>query len=97
MAPNSRKSMPMHNRYRAFPAIPLPDRRWPNRTIDHAPLWCSVDLRDGNQALVEPMGPERKRRMFDLLVRMGFTEMTLAPDYAGSGRARIIMRRHLAT
>jgi 2-isopropylmalate synthase len=62
-------------RYRPFPAIPLPDRRWPARTIDRAPRWCSVDLRDGNQALVEPMGPERKRRMFDLLVRMGFTEI----------------------
>ena len=64
-----------YDRYRPFPAIPLPDRRWPNRTIDRAPLWCSVDLRDGNQALVEPMGPDRKRAMFDLLVRMGFTEI----------------------
>jgi 2-isopropylmalate synthase len=65
----------MHQRYRPFPAIALPDRRWPSRTIDRAPLWCSVDLRDGNQALVEPMGPDRKRRMFDLLVRMGFREI----------------------
>jgi 2-isopropylmalate synthase len=62
-------------RYRPFPTIPLPDRRWPSRTIDRAPLWCSVDLRDGNQALVEPMGPDRKRRMFELLVRMGFKEI----------------------
>jgi 2-isopropylmalate synthase len=53
----------------------LPDRRWPSRVIEKAPIWCSVDLRDGNQALVEPMGPERKRRMFDLLVQMGFKEI----------------------
>ncbi|HZT86710.1 MAG TPA: 2-isopropylmalate synthase [Stellaceae bacterium] len=66
--------MPIH-KYRPFPAIDLPDRRWPTRVIDKAPLWCSVDLRDGNQALVEPMGPERKRRMFELLVRLGFKEI----------------------
>jgi 2-isopropylmalate synthase len=62
-------------KYRAFAPIDLPDRRWPSRVIDAAPIWCSVDLRDGNQALVEPMGPERKRRMFDLLVRLGFKEI----------------------
>src|SRR5947207_14619701 len=67
-------AMPIH-KYRAFPAIALPDRRWPMRVIDCAPQWCSVDLRDGNQALVEPMGPDRKRRMFDLLVRLGFKEI----------------------
>ena len=66
--------MPIH-KYRAFPAIALPDRRWPMRVIDRAPLWCSVDLRDGNQALPEPMGPDRKRRMFDLLVKLGFKEI----------------------
>jgi len=66
--------MPIH-KYRAFPAIDLPDRRWPTRAIDRAPQWCSVDLRDGNQALVEPMGPDRKRRMFDLLLKLGFTEI----------------------
>jgi 2-isopropylmalate synthase len=62
-------------RYRPFPAIELADRKWPSRTLDRAPRWCSVDLRDGNQALVEPMGPERKKRMFALLVRLGFTEI----------------------
>ncbi len=62
-------------KYKAFAPIDLPNRQWPSRTIDKAPLWCSVDLRDGNQALVEPMGPERKRRMFDLLVRLGFKEI----------------------
>jgi 2-isopropylmalate synthase len=62
-------------KYRAFPPINLPDRQWPSRIIDKAPTWCSVDLRDGNQALVEPMGPERKRRMFDMLVKLGFKEI----------------------
>ncbi len=66
--------MPIH-KYRPFAPINLPDRRWPARVVDRAPLWCSVDLRDGNQALVEPMGPERKRRMFDLLVKLGFKEI----------------------
>ncbi len=67
-------AMPIH-KYRPFPAIALPDRRWPTQVIDRAPRWCSVDLRDGNQALVEPMGPDRKRRMFDLLVKLGFKEI----------------------
>jgi 2-isopropylmalate synthase len=67
-------SMPIH-KYRPFAPITLPDRQWPSRVIERAPIWCSVDLRDGNQALVEPMGPERKRRMFDLLVKMGFKEI----------------------
>ncbi|MEN3385300.1 MAG: 2-isopropylmalate synthase, partial [Hyphomicrobiales bacterium] len=67
-------SMPIH-RYRPFQPVQLPDRTWPSRTIERAPIWCSVDLRDGNQALVEPMGAERKRRMFDLLVKLGFKEI----------------------
>ena len=67
-------AMPTH-KYRAFPPIHLPDRQWPSRVIERAPIWCSVDLRDGNQALVEPMGAERKRRMFDLLVKLGFKEI----------------------
>jgi 2-isopropylmalate synthase len=66
--------MPVH-KYRPYEPVDLPDRRWPSRAIDHAPRWCSVDLRDGNQALIEPMGPARKQRMFDLLVRMGFKEI----------------------
>ncbi len=66
--------MPVH-KYRPFTPVALPDRRWPTRTLDRAPRWCSVDLRDGNQALIEPMGPDRKRRMFDLLVRLGFKEI----------------------
>jgi 2-isopropylmalate synthase len=67
-------SMPVH-KYRPFPLIDLPDRRWPSRSIERAPAWCSVDLRDGNQALIEPMGPDRKRRLFDALIRMGFKEI----------------------
>jgi 2-isopropylmalate synthase len=62
-------------KYRPFEPINLPDRRWPGMVITQPPIWCSVDLRDGNQALVEPMGPDRKRRFFDALVRMGFKEI----------------------
>ena len=79
-------SMPV-NRYRSFadevpggsPAsgsVPIPfDRTWPEKAITTAPMWCAVDLRDGNQALIDPMSPARKRRMFDLLVRMGYKEI----------------------
>jgi 2-isopropylmalate synthase len=67
-------SMPVH-KYRPYAPVALDDRRWPARTIERAPQWCSVDLRDGNQALVEPMGPQRKLRMFEMLVRLGFKEI----------------------
>ncbi|CAN5300938.1 2-isopropylmalate synthase [soil metagenome] len=71
-------SMPVH-RYRPFADevenVALPDRTWPDKIIDVAPSWCAVDLRDGNQALIDPMSPARKRRMFDLLVRMGYKEI----------------------
>ena len=71
-------AMPV-NRYRPFFAevehISLPDRTWPDTVITHAPMWCAVDLRDGNQALIDPMSPARKRRMFELLVRMGYKEI----------------------
>jgi 2-isopropylmalate synthase len=69
--------MPFH-RYLPFSdqiRVELPDRTWPTKRIDTAPQWCAVDLRDGNQALIDPMSPERKRRMFDLLVRMGYKEI----------------------
>jgi len=55
-------------KYPPAPSVRLPDRTWPGRTLDHAPIWCSVDLRDGNQALAEPMGTERKLRFFQALV-----------------------------
>ena len=67
-------TMPVH-KYRPFAPINLPDRQWPSRVITKPPIWCSVDLRDGNQALPEPMGAERKRRMFDMLVKLGFKEI----------------------
>jgi 2-isopropylmalate synthase len=66
--------MPCH-RYRPFPAIDLPDRTWPSRTITAAPRWLSTDLRDGNQALIDPMNAARKQAMFDLLVKMGYKEI----------------------
>ncbi|HEY0530622.1 MAG TPA: 2-isopropylmalate synthase [Actinoplanes sp.] len=56
-------------------SIPLPDRQWPAQVVEKAPRWCAVDLRDGNQALIDPMSPERKRRMFMLLVQMGYKEI----------------------
>lgn len=62
-------------KYRPFPPIQLPDRQWPSRVITQAPRWCSVDLRDGNQALIEPMGADRKLRMFEMLVQLGFREI----------------------
>jgi 2-isopropylmalate synthase len=64
-----------HTRYSAFPPVDLADRTWPTRTIDSAPQWCSVDLRDGNQALIDPMDADRKLRMFRLLVEMGYKEI----------------------
>ncbi len=63
------------DKYRPFMPLELPDRAWPNRKLIRAPRWCSVDLRDGNQALIDPMDPERKRRMFETLVAMGFKEI----------------------
>ncbi len=64
-------------KYQPFLPLELPDRTWPDRRIEQAPLWCSVDLRDGNQALIDPMDPARKRKMFDLLVDMGFKEIEI--------------------
>src|ERR1017187_5251845 len=66
--------MPCH-RYAPFKAVELPDRTWPAKTISKAPRWLSTDLRDGNQALIDPMSPARKHEMFDLLVRMGYQEI----------------------
>lgn len=69
--------MPVH-KYRPFHeqiVVDLPDRTWPSRRIEKAPRWCAVDLRDGNQALIDPMSPERKRVMFELLVEMGYKEI----------------------
>jgi 2-isopropylmalate synthase len=65
------------NKYKAFKPIELKDRQWPSKVIHRAPTWCSVDLRDGNQALIEPMGAERKDRMFSLLCELGFKEIEI--------------------
>ena len=68
--------MPMpFRKYRQFDTVDLPDRTWPDRVLTHAPIWCSTDLRDGNQALVNPMDAERKRKMFDLLLELGYKEI----------------------
>lgn len=64
-------------KYHAYPQVDLSDRTWPSRQIETAPIWCSVDLRDGNQALVDPMGHDRKARMFQLLIDMGFKEIEI--------------------
>ena len=75
------------DKYRPFVPLDLRDRTWPDRKLVKAPRWCSVDLRDGNQALIDPMDPERKRRLFETLVRMGFKEIEVGfpsasqPDY----------------
>ena len=72
--PATPKTMPF-DKYRPFVPLELPDRTWPDKKLVKAPRWCSVDLRDGNQALIDPMDPERKRRMFETLVKMGFKEI----------------------
>jgi 2-isopropylmalate synthase len=73
--PSQQPSGMPFQRYRAFPPIDLPDRTWPHATITEAPRWLSTDLRDGNQALIDPMSPARKLKMFELLVRMGYKEI----------------------
>ncbi len=68
--------MPFH-RYRAFEPVQVPDRTWPDKKITHAPRWLTTDLRDGNQALIDPMTPARKLKMFELLVKMGYKEIEI--------------------
>jgi 2-isopropylmalate synthase len=86
------------NKYQPFPAPALPDRRWPEQVLERAPTWCSVDLRDGNQALIDPMDVRRKRRMFELLVRTGFKEIEVGfpsasqPDF---DFVRLLIEEHL--
>lgn len=71
-------------KYRPFPQVPLADRQWPGRTITEAPRWLSTDLRDGNQALADPMNAEKKQRFFDMLVRMGLKEIEVGFPSAGA-------------
>ncbi|MFL6097465.1 MAG: 2-isopropylmalate synthase, partial [Blastococcus sp.] len=72
--PQQPSRMPIH-RYAPFTPVVLADRTWPDTVTTRAPRWCAVDLRDGNQALIDPMTPDRKRRMFELLVRLGYKEI----------------------
>jgi len=65
----------IEGKYRPYPQIDLPNREWPNNTITKAPIWCSVDLRDGNQALINPMSMEKKLELFTLLLKLGFKEI----------------------
>lgn len=73
-----------HGRYLPFGAVDLPDRTWPDQVITKAPRWLSTDLRDGNQALIDPMSPARKRKMFDLLVAMGYKEIEVGFPSSGA-------------
>ena len=78
--PVTPKKMPFE-KYQPWIPLVLHDRTWPNCRLQKAPLWCSVDLRDGNQALIDPMDVERKRCMFEVLVQMGFKEIEVGfPD-----------------
>jgi 2-isopropylmalate synthase len=71
-------------KYRPFPQVPLPDRIWPSRTITRAPRWLSTDLRDGNQALIDPMDADKKRRFFDMLVKIGLKEIEIGFPASGA-------------
>ena len=71
-------------KYRPFPPVNLPDRQWPSRTVTRPPRWLSTDLRDGNQALIDPMGSEKKTRFFDLLLRVGLKEIEVGFPSAGA-------------
>ena len=79
ISPNfSQKGMPTASqKYQPYPQVTLENRQWPDKRIEKAPIWCSVDLRDGNQALIDPMGQDRKERMFRLLLEMGFPEIEI--------------------
>ncbi len=86
------KSMPFH-RYTPFPRVNLPDRQWPNQVVEVAPIWCPVDLRDGNQALLTPMDIPKKRKLFDCLVRMGFQQIEVG--FPVSAQVEFDFIRHL--
>ena len=81
------------NKYRQFNGVSLPDRTWPGKVLDHAPLWCSVDLRDGNQALINPMGVDAKLEYFDLLVKIGFKQIEVG--YPSSSQTEFDFVRRL--
>ena len=66
-----------NKKYKPYKPVSKENRVWPSKIIEKAPIWCSVDLRDGNQALIEPMGDERKKRMFNLLCKIGFKQIEI--------------------
>ena len=80
----------MWRKYRKYPAMQLENRMWPGRTIEKAPIWCSVDLRDGNQALPVPMSVEKKLKMFQLLKTLGFKEIEVAFPSASNTDFRFV-------
>ncbi len=92
-------SMDPKGKYRPFEAVPIKNRTWPNKTITKAPVWCSVDLRDGNQALINPMGVEQKLEFFDLLVKIGFKQIEVgfpsASDTEFNFMRRLIEENHV--
>lgn len=77
VAPSAKGMPDAARKYQPYPSVDLKDRTWPSKRIEKAPIWCSVDLRDGNQALIDPMGHDRKARMFQLLLDMGFKEIEI--------------------
>ena len=81
------------NKYRQFNAVSLPDRTWPGKVLDKAPVWCSVDLRDGNQALINPMGVDAKLEYFELLVKIGFKQIEVG--YPASSQTEFDFVRRL--
>src|SRR6202047_1239511 len=88
------KKMPFENHTPFLPLpLHLPDREWPNRQITKAPVWCSVDLRDGNQALIDPMDPARKLRLFEAVVAMGLQEIGVG--FRSASRPDFDFLRHL--
>ena len=91
--------MKINGKYRPFDAVPMTTRDWPSKTITKAPIWCSVDLRDGNQALVNPMTVEQKLEFFDILVKIGFKEIEVgfpsASDTEFTFMSRLICHPHI--
>jgi 2-isopropylmalate synthase len=84
---------PPSSKYRPFPSIPIPDRQWPSRTLTTAPTWCSVDLRDGNQALAVPMNVSQKLELFEALVKCGFKEIEVG--FPSASNTEFAFNRHL--
>ncbi len=84
-----------HHKYQPYPKVDLPDRQWPNNSIDRAPIWCAVDLRDGNQSLINPMDLARKLKMYELLVKIGFKQIEVG--FPSSSQIEFDFLRQLIT